>query len=201
MKTFKKWLSEVNTVGTEEVDFSKVTPAYSKVGLAVKLVQLYDKMTGKDLLRDINTIVPLSGGPVAYGLYSSSQNRKVVGPKAKLIFNQAKFDQHSIDTLPNAVIKDKFPNINLAELIPSVTIQVNVPRFVRELGDKTWTIVQIASTIVHEATHEKEFQQLKDPNAKLGEAGPERAEKEFIDWYTKNENLIKQKIPEMFPKN
>lgn len=200
MKTFTNWLNEVNTVGTEEVDHSKVTAAYNKFDLAVKLVQLYDKMTGKDLLKDINTIVPLSGGPSAYGLYSSSQNKKVVGPNAKLIFSKAKFDQHSIDTLPNAVIKQKFPNINLAELIPSVTIQVNVSRFLRELGDKTWTIVQMASTIVHEATHEKEFQQLKDPNAKLGEAGPEKAEKEFVDWYTKNENLIKQKIPQMFPK-
>lgn len=191
---FKEWLSQ-NTVGTELVDSSKIEQLYNKAKLSVKIVQIYDKMTGQTLLKNINTVAPLSGG--VYGMYMSRENKKVVGKqivdKLKLLFPKDMMLNQKIQTLPNSVIKKYVPDLDEKQLQPSDTIRVNVKKIVSELGDTKEAVLQIASTIVHECTHEIELQ----TTGKTNEIGPKNAEAKFIQWANQNWNLLKTRIPEL----
>lgn len=168
MLSFIEWMG--NTVGTENVE-SKIDHLYDKAKFAIKIVQIYSKENRLNLLRNISTIAPLNSG--VYGLYNSSENKKVIGPK---IANQIKFkfgnnivQQNNMHKLPNAVVKQYLPDIDTNQLIPSDVIHVNVQKIVRELGNTRQAIIEIASTIVHEATHEIEFQNT----GKTNEVGPQ----------------------------
>ena len=200
---FKKWLNinELNTVGTEDVDSSQIESIYDKAKIAVQLVRLYDAtrsdsdtdpQTAK-LLKNISTIVPLGTG--AWGLYNSGKNRKVIGPNAankiRFTFGDDVIKSQKINTIPNAVIKQHIPDIPSKELQPSDVISVNVKAIVDKLGDTPKAIAEIASTIVHEATHELEHQ-IK---GKTDESGPLRAEQQFKDWLKRSVATITAKFP------
>jgi hypothetical protein len=126
----------------------------------------------------------------------SRENRRTIGKdivdKFKLLFPKDMMINQKLQTLPTSVIKQYFPDIDERQLQPSDTIRVNVSRIVRELGDTKEAIVEIASTIVHEATHELEMQNY----GKTDERGPKNAEAAFGTWVQQNWNMIKQRIPE-----
>ena len=157
MKTFTEWM---NTLGTDIVDERQIDAIYNKAKFSVKIVQLYSKLTGQKILHNISTIAPLSQG--VYGLYNSAENKKVIGPsianKIKFKFGQDVMSQNKLNTLPNAVIKQHVPDIDASQLKPSVVIHVNIQKIIRELGDTKEAIIEIASTIIHEATHDLEYQ-------------------------------------------
>lgn len=190
MAEFRLWLE--NTVGTEEVQ-SRIDHLYDKAKYAIKLVQLYSKSTNQKILNNISTIAPLNTG--VYGLYTSAENKKIIGSsianKVKFKFGQNVIQQNSLNKVPNVVIKQHLPDIDEKQIAPSDVIHVNVQKIVRELGDTKEAVVEIASTIVHEATHEIEFQ----TTGKTDENGPKLAEKQFRDWVFKNWKIISLKIP------
>lgn len=204
MLKFEEWAS--NTVGTDNVE-SKIDHLYDKAKLAIKIVQMYSKeewpnasrsIFGKQvgsLLRNVSTVAPLSAG--VYGLYNSGENKKVIGPK---IANQIKFkfgnnilQQNKINRLPNTVIKQYIPEIDENQLIPSDVVHVNVQRIVRELGDSKEAILEIASTIAHEAVHSIEFQEF----GKTGETRTRQVELQFKSWANQNWPRIKSLIPQL----
>ena len=188
---FAKWL-EQTTVGTELVDSSKIDVLYEKAKISVQIVQLYDKMTNQKLLTNISTIAPLSSG--VYGMYMSSENHKVIGKevldKMKLLFPKDIMLDKKLQTLPNAVLKQHLPDLDEKQIIPSDTIHVNIQKILKQLGDTPQAILEIASTIIHEATHELELQ----TTGKTSEVGPVAAERKFIDWSKSNWNLLSKKF-------
>ena len=188
---FAKWL-EQTTVGTELVDSSKIDVLYEKAKISVQIVQLYDKMTNQKLLTNISTIAPLSSG--VYGMYMSSENHKVIGKevldKMKLLFPKDIMLDKKLQTLPNAVLKQYLPDLDEKQIIPSDTIHVNIQKILKQLGDTPQAILEIASTIIHEATHELELQ----TTGKTSEVGPVAAERKFIDWSKSNWNLLSKKF-------
>jgi hypothetical protein len=192
MRTFLEWM---NTVGTDNVDERQINVLYNNAKLSVKLVQLYSKMTGQKILHNVSTIAPLNQG--VYGLYNSAENKKVIGPavanKIKFKFNQNTLNQTTLDKLPNNVIKQHLPDIDINQIKPSVVIHVNVNKIVRELGDTKEAVIEIASTIIHEATHDLEYQST----GKTNEVGPKNAESKFRYWVNKNWNFIVSKIPQL----
>jgi hypothetical protein len=193
MLEFKKWLSE-GTVGTDEVS-SQIDQLYNKAKYAIKLVQLYSRATNQRLLHNISTIAPLNSG--VYGLYNSGENKRVIGPmaanKIKFKFGQDALLNQNIQKLPLYVIKQHIPDIDERQLSPTDVIHVNVGKIVRELGDTREAVIEIASTIVHEATHEIEFQS----RGKTDEMGPKKAEQDFKTWLNANWSLVLSKIPQI----
>lgn len=191
---FKEWINQ-NTVGTELVDSSQIERLYDKAKLSVKLVQMYSKLTNQNLLKNISTIAPLAAG--VYGMYMSKENKKVIGKetvdKMRLLFPKDMMLQQKLQTLPNAVIKKYIPDVDDKQLQPTDTIRVNVKKIVDKLGDSKESVLEIASTIVHEATHEIELQNT----GKTNEIGPKNAEAKFIQWANQNWNMIKTRIPEL----
>lgn len=200
---FAKWL-EQSTLGTEFVDESKIDALYDKAKLSVKLVQLYDERRSSDhrappdkkkLLLNINTILPLSSG--AYGLYVSSENKRVIGGnvlnKMRLIFPKDAMLNQKLQTLPNAVIKKYIPDVDERHIQPSDTIHVNIRAILQKLGDSIESIIEIASTIVHEATHELELHYY----GKTDETGPRREEGVFLNWVKTNWQTIQTRIPQL----
>jgi hypothetical protein len=201
MKKFGEWLSEQNTLGTDNVE-SQIDRLYDKAKYAIKIVQMYVRQSAeeKDLLKNISTIAPLNSG--VYGLYNSGNNKAIIGQPANSTV-RFKFgaptvaNQDSIQKLPLSVIRKYLPEIPPNQIKPSDVIQVNVRRIVSEMGDSMEAIIQIASTIVHEATHEKEYRLSNSPTPNLGETGPQAAEKKFMAWVSANWNNILANIPEL----
>lgn len=183
-----------NTVGTDEV-VSQIDALYDKAKYAIKLVQLYSKATGKGILKNISTVAPLASG--VYGLYNSGENRKVIGPaaanKIKFKFGQDAVRGTDVQHLANTVIKQYIPDIDERQIAPSDVIHVNVRRIVSEFGDTPKAVLEIASTIVHEATHEIEFQ----TTGRTDETGPKKAESEFHKWASDNWNMVVSQIPQL----
>jgi len=197
---FKKWF-EQTTLGTEMVDSSKIDSIYNKAKVSVQIVQMYDQTRSADpksppnkrkLLLNINTIAPLSSG--VYGMYMSSENKKVIGPevlnKMKLIFPKDAMLTQKLQTLPISIIKKYIPDLDEKKVQPSDTIHVNVQRIIKEFGDSPKAIIEIASTIVHEATHELE----REFYGKTDENGPKKAEQDFINWVKQNWGALSRKF-------
>ena len=82
LKSFIQWL-EQSTLGTEMVDERQIDSAYDKAKFSVKLVQMYDETLPRDqrLLLNISTIATLNKG--VYGMYSSAEDKKVIGANPK----------------------------------------------------------------------------------------------------------------------
>jgi hypothetical protein len=177
---FREWLG--NTVGTENVDSSKIESLYNKAKYAVKLVQLYDSKTNQKLLTNISTIANLNMSGV-YGLYNSAENKDVIGPaasKTKFLFGKQTYNQYknNLSNLPPAVVNQYKPDLDPGNLVPSDVIHVNVREIVSRFGDTKEAIIEIAGTIVHECTHQIEFR----TKGKTSEAGPVRAKEAFKVW-------------------
>ena len=195
MKGFTEWLIE-NTLGTDEVN-SQLDMLYDKAKYAVKLAQTYVKtLQGpeRNILKNISTVAPLNSG--VYGLYNSSENKAVIGPAAanKIRFKfgaDAIRQQANLQRLPSNVIRQYLPDIDPRQITPSDVIHVNVGKIVRELGDTPEAIMEIASTIIHEATHEMEYRS----NGKTDEIGPKAAEARFMAWARSNWDTFASRIP------
>lgn len=197
MAGFSDWL-EGRTLGTDEVD-DKINMVYDKAKYAIRIVQDYVKSApgaDRNLLKNISTIAPLESG--VYGLYNSAENKAVIGPATadSMRFKFDSQDARSVDNLqklPTQVIRRYFPDIPPEQIKPSDVIHVNVRRMVREMGDTMETVLQIASTIVHEATHENEYRNT----GATSEVGPKRAEAHFMAWARANAGRIAAGIPEL----
>lgn len=180
--------------GTDEVS-SQLDALYDKAKYAIKIVQMYSKATGKRLLHNITTIAPLNSG--VYGLYNSGENRRAIGPlaanKIKFKFGQDALASQNIQTLPQYVIKQHLPDVDERQIAPSDVIHVNVSKIVREMGDSPEAVLEIASTIVHEATHEIEFH----ARGRTDETGPKKAEQDFRLWVQSNWNAVVSRIPQL----
>lgn len=190
---FRKWMLE-STVGNDEV-FSQIDSLYDKAKYAIKLVQMYGKSTNQRILNNISTIAPLNSG--VYGLYNSGENRRVIGPaaanKIKFKFGQDALQNQNLQKLPQHVIKQYVPDVDESQIAPSDVIHVNVRRIVAEMGDTPAAVVEIASTIIHEATHEIEFH----AKGKTDETGPKLAEDKFRQWVNANWRTVVVRIPQL----
>lgn len=195
MVNFSEWLAS-RTLGTDEVE-DRINQVYDKAKYAIGIVQQYVKSApgaDRNLLKNISTVAPLNSG--VYGLYNSAENKAVIGPSTA---NSMRFkfgsqdvqNQKNVQGLPVQVIRRYFPEIPPEQIKPSDVIHVNVGRIVRELGDTAEAVLQIASTIVHEATHENEYRNT----GKTSEVGPKRAEDHFMAWARSNMEAILSRIP------
>lgn len=205
MLEFKKWLE--NIIGTDNVE-SRIDHLYDKAKFSIKIVQLFDKeqwpkvsqmIFGKriqsGLLKNISTIAPLNSG--VYGLYNSKENKKIIGPQAankiKFKFGSNLIQQNNIQKLPNQVIKQHIPDIDENQLKASDIVHVNVQKIVKELGDSREAIIEIASTIIHEAVHSLEFQNT----GKSDETKTKAVELFFKSWIDQNWPRITNSIPQL----
>lgn len=193
---FKIWLENLSgTLGTEFVDESQIDSIYDKAKISVKLVQLYSRENRLNLLHNISTIANLSSG--AYGLYNSSHNKKVINQNAmqkiRFKFGEDIIKNNKIHSVPEAVIKKYIPDIKDSDIQASDVIYVNVNRIIKELGDNVNSILQIASTIVHEAIHEKE----REEKGSTTETAPVMEEKKFLNWFKINKTRLIQKFPQL----
>jgi len=154
-------------------------------------------------LLNVGVIAPLSGS--AYGLFNSGENQRILdrdimkpGITFKTMQPISPDDMRQKDFLKNLsyqVIRQEYPDVDVNKIHDSAMIHVNVPKIIndlklRGLKDRDLEkeiIKQIASTIVHEATHQLEAVWLKD---KKGEGVPEQAEKKFADWLSRNPQLL-----------
>lgn len=73
------------------------------------------------------------------------------------------------------------------------TVHVNVRRIMNEKRTDVEAILEIASTIVHEATHDDEYA----AKGQSDEMGPKKAEDQFLAWARQNWQVIIQKFPEI----
>ena len=180
---FKNWFGKQDT----EVDETEIDRLYDKAHISVELVREYKP----DLLNNISTIANLASG--AYGLYNSGENKKVLPTNAKFIFDKKNIDPNTIDLLPKSVIKQQFPEIDEKRIKESDTIHVNINRIVKESKTDWDAVLQIAATIIHESTHEME----REETGQTSEVGPQRAEREFMNWARQNMKRIQDKYPEL----
>lgn len=198
---FSEWMNN-RTLGTDEVE-SQIDGLYDKAKYAVKLAQMYVKSSPdpqvRNLLKNISTIAPLNSG--VYGLYNSAENRAIIGPpanKTRFTFGQDMVDgQEDIQKLPVAVIRKHMPEVNPSQIKPSDVIHVNVNQIVSKAGDSMRAVIEIASTIIHEAKHNQEYRSSQSPRPALGEANPVRAEEDFKRWVDANWARILSAIPQL----
>ena len=194
MLNFKNWL-ENTTLGTENVDESQIDRIYDKAKVSVKLVQLYGRETNQKILHNISTVANFASG--AYGLYNSKFNKKVINQNAinkiRFKFGEDIIKNNKINNVPEAVIRTYLPDIPDMDIQQSDVIYVNVSRIISELGDTGRAILEIASTIVHEATHEKEREEKGSTN----ETGPVMAEQKFLNWFKSNQNRLLTLFPQI----
>lgn len=203
---FKKWLNEQSYAGIEDADSSQIERIYKKSRLAVKIVQDYDKQTGNNYLTNITTIAPISRAGI-FGLYNSAENKAIIGKP----FNQQKFtfSQEEIEkmkSLPQDILRQHgVPNEIIKSLIPTDTIHVNVLNIYDTFNKaqkrgkmspeeaQINIIREIASTIVHESTHDAD----KRLHGKTSEIRPLEAEKKFNNWFDQNLASLKTKYLEL----
>jgi len=184
-----------STIGTEDVDFSQIEQRYAKAKISVMLVRLYDQMTNQKLLTNISTIANLSGS--AYGVYVSSENKKAIGSdivnKIKMIYPNDPALGEKLQKLPKKVLLQYIPHLDEKKIVPSDVIHVDVNRHLSNLGDTPAAILEIASTIVHEATHVLEYETTghteDGPNTPV-----EIAERKFKAWCKQNWKMLQQKF-------
>lgn len=198
---FKQWCEDMvpNVWGfdDENVDARQLDAAYDKAHIAVEIVRMYDQFLPKDqkILNNISTIANFNSG--AYGFYNSSQNRKIIPPKIrdqiKMRFGEDYLKKYNLSVLPRVMLKKYFPEIQDNQIKSGDVINVNVGRILREFGDSLNAILEIASTIVHESTHEKE----REKTGITSEVGPKAAEQRFKIWAKSNYQKIIQKFPQI----
>jgi hypothetical protein len=191
---FKKWLENLNTLNNDLVDDSQINRVYDKAKIAVDIVRMYSKENNKKILNNISTIANLASG--AYGLYNSKYNKKIISQSAiqkiRFKFGDDIIKNNQIHNIPEIVIRRYIPEIRDEDIVPSDVIFVNVSRFVREFGDSIETIFHIASTIVHESSHERE----REETAQTSEFNMVKKEVDLFEaWFVKNKDRILAKYP------
>lgn len=196
MMTWQQFLEQMSTIDTPLVDERQLDSIYNKAHIAVEIVRGWPGgggfPSGAELLRNIATIGNLASG--AYGIYSSGENKKIL-PKdleQNLIY-YGKINRHNLDMIPKITLKQYYPNVPENNIKQQDTIHVNVKRILAESKSDLEAILQISSTIIHEAVHEKE----RETKGQTSEAGPYAAERAFMNWAQTNMNQILAKYPEL----
>lgn len=178
------WTEFIN----QQLDFKEIENIYDKSHIAVELVRWYKPK----ILDNIATIANLSSG--AYGIYNSGENKKILPPdKTQKLIYFGKIDQNQLNNLPAMTIRQYYPEIRPDEIKSSDTIHVNVNRIIREKPTEFQRIFEIASTIVHEATHEIE----RETKGSTSETSAIAAETDFANWVKQNIQKIMTKYPEV----
>jgi hypothetical protein len=180
MVNFKEWM--------KQADERQLDILYNKTRTAVELVRMYNPK----ILDNISTIADLSSG--AYGLYSSGDNKKILPPNTeKSIVYWGKVSRHNLDTIPEKTLLQYYPQLKPQDITPSDTIRVNVKRIMKEFPSDFDRVIQVASTIIHEATHEIERETL----GQTSEDSAYAAERKFMDWVKTNIRTIQSRFPDL----
>jgi hypothetical protein len=172
----------------QDLDSSQIERQYDKARISVELVRMYRP----EFLENISTIADLASG--AYGLYNSGENKKILPPdyEQRLIYwGKVKKDQ--IGAIPTKMIKQYFPDLDERKIRSGDTVHVNVRRILSQARSDVEAVLQIASTIVHEATHRIE----RETKGQTFETGPKGEEQKFMNWAMQNLQMIIQKYPEL----
>jgi hypothetical protein len=206
---FKEWfLKEDATLGTELVN-DQISNEYNKAKFAIDLVREYDStkpdQEGNDLKRrkllpNINTIAKLSAGPRVFGLFNPAEDNQIISGNKFETDKMNAFFKGKIQSVPESMIKKYFPTADPNLIKQSSIIRVNVPQIKAKFGDSPKTVLEIAKTIVHEATHELERQITGSTKDGPGSA-VENAEAEFETWATRGggKSKFQQIIAQVFP--
>ena len=139
------WIEFVHKADERQID-----QLYSKAHIAVEIVNLYNPR----ILDNISVIANLASG--AYGVYKSGENQKIL-PKnleANLIY-YGRVDRKNLNNIPKKTLVQYYPQV-ANEIREADTVHVNVRRIMQESGSDFEAIMEIASTVIHEATHEIE---------------------------------------------
>jgi len=200
--------------GKEDVNIQQVDRLYDKSDLAVKCVQLYDKITNKNFLTDITTVVPFQQKGL-YGLFNSADNRLALGSYDKNRFIFSPEEIQKLADMPTEVLKKyKVPQeilnliqnndvqvqVNINDIYNDVNAQVKAKKL-DKLSGQLEIIKTLASTIIHEVTHLREYRRKRaDMGEMSGEVGPEREEKLFETWFDQSvkNGTLKTALPELF---
>ena len=180
MRTWKEFL--------EVTDERQLDQLYSKAHVATEIVNLYNPR----ILDNIAVIANLASG--AYGVYNSGENQKIL-PKdveTNLIY-YGRVNKRQLDNIPKKTLMQYYPQVPQNSIRESDTIHVNVRRIMQEKGSDFEAIMEIASTIIHEATHEME----RETTGTTSEAGPMAAEQKFVQWAMQNKNMLMSRFPEL----
>ena len=116
--------------------------------------------------------------------------------KIKFKFGDDVFSSQKINKIPEVVIRKYIPDISPDEIQQSDIIHVDVKNILSRYGDSPEAIVEIASTIVHECTHELEVELTGSTRDGPGSA-VEKAEAKFKKWVEMNKRIIAQRIPQI----
>jgi len=176
MKTFKEWLND-----RAEVDESEIDRLYDKSRISVELVKMYKP----ELLHNVSTIASLTGPHVtrAYGLYNSGENQDLIDPteEQRLIWRSGgRLSKEKLKDIQPEILRQYYPELDMRKINPGDTIHVNIPKILRDpkVESDYDAVVQIASTIVHECTHDDEFRKRNQTS----EFGPEKEQQMFSQW-------------------
>jgi len=185
-------------LGTDEVQ-SKIDGLYDKAKYAIKIAQMYVKSSPdpevRNLLKNISTIAPLNSSGI-YGLYNSSENKAVIGRPAnrtRFMFGQNMIAQNNLQKLPVDVIRQYMPDVDPNQIKPSDVIHVNVHDIVSKFGDSMEAVLEIASTIIHEATHDFNYRNT----GQSPEKDSKDAETAFMLWVKNNMDKIYATVPQL----
>lgn len=192
---FKSWFNEQ----FKEPNISQIESIYNKSHIALKLAESWPD--GLKLLSKVSVVSNLSSG--VYGIFLSKENQKVLPPdvESKLI-HVGKVDKKNLMTLPNSYIKELYPDVDTTRIQESDTIHVNVRRIISEIKDDFHRVLEIASTIIHEATHVEDFQNRTKVNINIhndpqSESHAKDNENKFQLWVKQNIQMLLTKIPEL----
>lgn len=180
MRTWKEFL--------EVTDERQLDQLYSKAHIATQIVGMYSPR----ILDNISVIANLASG--AYGVYNSGENQKIL-PKdveTNLIY-YGRVNKRTLDNIPKKTLMQYYPNIPQTAIRESDTIHVNVRRIMQEKGSDFEAIMEIAATIIHEATHEME----RETTGTTSEVGPVAAEHKFMQWAIQNKNMLMSRFQEL----
>jgi len=192
---FKSWLNLFETtLGTEDVDASQIESMYGRAKQSVQLARMYDETmpVNQQVLRDVSTIANLATGS-AYGIFMSGETSKAIGPDIErdlqLIYPNDPMLGRKVQKLPKAtilkILQQQKVNLDPKNIVPSDVIHVDVRRHLAKYGDSPAAVIEIASTIIHEATHVKQFEDEGHTEDGPG-ALVEKAEAAFKNWVKTN---------------
>lgn len=196
---FKSWFYKLISEQIKEPNISQIESIYNKSHVALKLAEAWPD--GAKLLSRVSVVGNLASG--VYGIFLSKENKKVLPPdvESKLI-HYGKIDKSNLMTLPNAYIKELYPEIDINRIQESDTIHVNIRRILSEIKDDLHRIIEIASTIIHEATHVEDFQGRTKAKINMhddpqSEAHAKDNERKFQLWVNQNFKSLLTRIPEL----
>ena len=178
---FKEWL--------QKLDQQQINAIYDKAHIAVEIAQQYAKERQPDLLANVTTIANLSTG--AYGLYNTADNQKKLPPNTErwLVYQGVK--KEDIPKLPNIILQKW--GVDPKQVQIGNTIHVNVKRILSQSRNDLDAVLQISSTMIHEAVHQKEQEMTGQSN----ENGPKERENDFMMWAKQNMQKILKSYPDL----